>query len=94
METPIVLGAAEDQAGHDQRRRAPAVVGAVVLLERDHREAVGLGVPGHVDERLVARRHLVGLEAGLDAVEADCGHHHCSLLSSLVATLAHDHAGT
>ena len=76
MLTPIVLGLAEDEPGHDQRRRAPAVLGTVVLLEREHREAVGLGVPGHLDEGLVAGRHLVGLETGLDAVETGCTHDH------------------
>ncbi len=34
-----VLGAPEDGAGHDQRRGAPAVEGAVVLLERHHAAA-------------------------------------------------------
>ena len=33
-------------------------VGAVVLLERDRLEVVVVGVPGHLDERLVALRHL------------------------------------
>jgi hypothetical protein len=70
------LRLAEDEAGHDQGRRAPAVVGTVVLLEGEHREAVGLGESGHLDEGLVAGRHLVGLETGLDAVEAGCRHDH------------------
>ena len=71
------LRAAEDEPGHHQRRRAPAVRrrrGAP--RARSHGEVVLVGVPGHLDERLVARRHLVGLEPGLDAVEADHGVRH------------------
>ena len=49
-------------------------------------EAVLVGVAGHVDERLVARRHLGGLETGLDAVEADHGVRHAGTLSPPIAS--------
>ena len=64
------LRATEDQAGQHQGRRAVAVVDAVVLLEREHGEPVLVGVPGHLDDGLVARRELGAVHPGLDAVEA------------------------
>ena len=65
------------------------LVGAVVLLEREHGlKPVLVGVARHVDERLVARRHLVGFDPGLDAVEADHGvRHHRETTVRVTATL-------
>ncbi len=69
-------GAGQDHAGVEQGRRAPAVLGAVVLLEGDHVEAVLIGCRGHVQAGAVGARHRLGVEAGQDEVEAHQSHDH------------------
>ena len=76
IDTASVLRAAEDESGHHERRGTPPVLGAVVLLEREHVEPVLVGVPRHVDERAVPGRHLDRIEAGLHAVEPDDAERH------------------